>query len=179
MSTEATGHSGEAQSSKPDQVGEGFGGVGRQIWLAGLGALAISGDETSQLFHLLVEKGKQFEPRVKESFNKVSSQVGAVGDEASRLIKRLMERGKEFEPTVKDGWTKVRQGVGGTVRSVAGKTGSALDERVTAAIQRLGVPTHEDIQNLARRVEAIAGRLGLSETEAKAPTEGAGEAPSN
>jgi polyhydroxyalkanoate synthesis regulator phasin len=41
-------------------------GVGRDIWLAGLGALAVVGEEGSQLFDRLVESGEELETRGKE-----------------------------------------------------------------------------------------------------------------
>lgn len=182
MSTAAMGHIEEAQVSEQKQVTESLRGVGRDVWLAGLGVLALSGHESSHVFHLLVEKGKEFEPSVKDSLKKVregmSGKAGAVRKEASHLFNVLVEKGKEFEPTVKGSWKKVCEGVSGTVRSAAGKTEGAFDERVLAAMQRLGVPTREDIQSLTRRVEAIASKLGIAEEEARPATTAEGEKPS-
>jgi polyhydroxyalkanoate synthesis regulator phasin len=169
MGTAATGHIEEARFPKLEQATESLCGAGRQVWLAGLGVLAISGHETSHLFHLLVEKGREFEPSVKDSFKKVredvSGTVGGVGKQTSHLFHVLVEKGKEFEPTVKDSWKKVREGVSSRVRSAGGKTEGAFDERILAAMQRLGVPTREDIQTLTRRVEAIASKLGIAQEE--------------
>lgn len=177
MDTAATGHTEETHPSKLDQLTECLSGAGRQVCLAGLGILAISGHETSRLFHVLVEKGKEFEPSIKDSFKKVregvSGKVGGVGKEARHLFDELVEKGKEVQPAVKDSFTKLRE----KVRWTAGKTEGAFDERILAAMQRLGVPTREDIQTLTRRVEAIASKLGVAEEEGKTATGEAEEKP--
>jgi hypothetical protein len=41
-------------------------GFGREIWLAGLGAVAVMDAEGAELFERLVERGKQVDARVSE-----------------------------------------------------------------------------------------------------------------
>ena len=179
MSTAPTGNIEEQQFSKMQQVTQSLSGVARQVWLAGLGVMALTGGETSHLFHLLVEKGKECEPSVESSWKKVrggvSDKVGAVGKETSRLLEMLAEKGQELEPSIKGGIQKVRE-VTSKMRSVAGSGELAFDEKVLAAMQRLGAPTREDIQNLTRRVEAIASKLGVETEEPKPASEAEGEA---
>lgn len=101
-----------------------------QIWLAGLGALAVAEEEGSKLFKNLVEKGGDFEKRGKKQLDKVSKnfegQVDAARDQAEGA------------------W---------------GKLGRSFDERVAGALQRLGVPSRMEIQKLTKRVEQLTKKV--------------------
>lgn len=93
-----------------------------QIWLAGLGAVAMAQEEGGKLFKNLVEKGEGFEKVGKE---KVDQAKGAVTG-----VKVVAESYWEtFERT--------------------------LDDKVTAVIHRIGVPTKDEIDTLTRRVESL------------------------
>ncbi len=101
-----------------------------QIWLAGLGALAVAEDEGSKLFKNLVKKGEGFEKRSKKQLKKVTEKVeGQVG-------------------TARD-----------QAESALGKLGKSFDEKVAEALQRLGVPSRMEIQKLTKRVEQLTKKV--------------------
>lgn len=63
-------------------------GFGRDIWLAGLGALAVAGEETGELFDRLVESGEDFEKRGRTQLTQRQKDVTAALDD--RVYEPLM-----------------------------------------------------------------------------------------
>ncbi|MCU0303715.1 MAG: phasin family protein [Thermoanaerobaculales bacterium] len=97
-----------------------------QIWLAGLGAVAMAQEEGGKLFSTLVKKGEGYE---KIGRDKVGQAMGAVSG-----VKVVAESYWEtFERT--------------------------LDDKVTAVIHRLGVPTKDEIDILTERVEKLTSAI--------------------
>ncbi|QQR72472.1 MAG: phasin family protein [Holophagales bacterium] len=101
-----------------------------KVWLAGLGALALAEEEGSKLFKSLVKKGEEYEVRGKA------------------------EIGKEFGK-LKDIVVEVRGKAGRAIEEVSGKVGDKVDDQVTAALARLGVPSKDEIATLTARVEEL------------------------
>lgn len=94
-----------------------------KIWLAGMGALAVAGEEGKTLFQTLVARGEEMEDRSKGQVDKV--------------------RGKLQD-------AKAGMGV------MLGRLQEGVDEQVTAALAKLGVPTRKEIATLTRRVEELS-----------------------
>jgi polyhydroxyalkanoate synthesis regulator phasin len=61
--------------------GREMAGFGRDIWLAGLGALAVAGEETGELFDRLVESGEEFETRGRSELTARQKQVAEALDD--------------------------------------------------------------------------------------------------
>lgn len=112
-----------------------------QIWLAGLGALALAEEEGSKLFKGLVEKGEDFEKRGKKQFKKVS--------------KKVEDQVETARDQAEGAW---------------GKLGRSFDERVAGALQRLGVPSRMEIQKLTKRVEQLTKKVDQAKTKPKTTT---------
>lgn len=125
-----------------------------RIWLAGLGALAAAEQEGSKMFNRLVERGRDFETKGKSEF------------------KGQYEKART---EVKDQYEKARSQAQSTFDNV----GEKVDEMVTAALHRLGVPTREEIHTLTQRVEELNAKVEslkprvtpASEPAVVAPTE--------
>jgi poly(hydroxyalkanoate) granule-associated protein len=98
----------------------------QEIYLAGLGAVAVAGEEGSKLFVDLVKKGRALE---KTGRAKVEDAV----DQA-------MARAR---------------GIRAEAQGAVAKVASPLDEGMTNAMHKLGVPTRREIQTLTRRVEEL------------------------
>jgi len=101
-----------------------------QIWLAGLGAFARAQQEGGRLFETLVKEGEEVEALTRK--------------------------------TADDMFTEMK----GKVEAVRGKATDKLDrleqafqDRVARALGRLGVPTNDDIQEIATRIEALSDSL--------------------
>lgn len=67
-----------------------------KVWLAGLGALAVTEEEGGKLFNTLVSKGEDFESRRKQDFETVKEKAGdaieALGDQWSKVENVVDER---------------------------------------------------------------------------------------
>lgn len=97
-----------------------------RIWLAGLGAYVKTQKESEKLFQSLVEEGEKVEKQAKKA------------------AEARFEEAK------------------GKVVAFRGKASRQIDrleelfqERIAQVLNRLGVPTQEDIQELTKRVEAL------------------------
>jgi poly(hydroxyalkanoate) granule-associated protein len=98
----------------------------QHIWLAGLGAFALAGEEGGKLFTSLVKKGLGVEKLNKARLEKVFTRVGKVGE-------------------------RVREDAGRAINRI----GNPLDSGMTVALHQLGVPTRKEIVTLTKRVEEL------------------------
>ncbi len=94
----------------------------QKVWLAGLGALSMAGEEGQKLFKNLVEKGEAFQKKEKPPVE---------------AVKRSMDSARE---KAEDLWKKLEGG---------------FNDRVAAALQKLGVPTRNEISELTERVDSL------------------------
>lgn len=112
---------------------------GREVWLAGLGALATVEEEGSKLFGRLVDRGKNFEEERREQLDEVREKAEKQRDEA---LAQLEEAGEE--------------------------TQSALFDTVNSALERFGVPTQSEVDRLTEKVETLSNQVDeLSQTLAE------------
>lgn len=98
----------------------------QKIWLAGLGALSVAEEEGSKLFRNLVEKGKAWEGKGREAVDDVKGDVEEAVDRAKGRAENMWDRVEE-----------------------------RLDDAVGNALNRLGVPSRDEIATLTRRVEDL------------------------
>jgi poly(hydroxyalkanoate) granule-associated protein len=105
---------------------QGVIGSVQQVWLAGVGACMTIETEGKKLFGALVQSGK----------------VGTVqaSQQAEEVVEGLQER---LETLREDGFNYIN------------KLDKAFQKSATQGLRRLGIPRHEDIQHLARRIEAV------------------------
>lgn len=99
-----------------------------KIWLAGLGAVALTEEKGSEFFKGLVERGESFKIKVP-------------GEEQLKEVKEKLSGARD----------KAKERAGSTFDKVEGK----LDEAVSAAMRRLGVPSRDEIATLTKRVEEL------------------------
>lgn len=99
--------------------------------------------------------------------------VKTVGDESGELFDRLVERGKDLEAQGKKGLRTWRKELEKTTSKVEGRVdrlGDRIDDQVTNALHRLGVPTRTEIQTLTRRVEELSRKVDKLAVTPAAPT---------
>jgi poly(hydroxyalkanoate) granule-associated protein len=109
-------------------------GMGHQVWLAGLGALARAQREGPKLFESLVEEGSTIEQRQRTNVRHLA--LGA--------------------------WKDLRETVDTRTAAARGKANETLDNleqmfqaRVQKALQQLGMPTSHEIGALSRKVNEL------------------------
>ena len=105
--------------------------------------------------------------------DQVKTVVGKAQEETGKLVDSLVKEGEKLrDQTLKlagDAAGEVKERVDEVrdmVESAKTKAGDTLDnleqlfeERVARALQRLGVPTHNDLQDIARRLDEINDRI--------------------
>ncbi len=98
----------------------------RQFWLAGLGAFAKAEKEGSELFKALVKRGEEIESQAMQR--------------AEKVVEGLKDRFEKVKDQTAENWNKLEK---------------VFQTRVARALDRLGVPSREDIQNLAKQVNVL------------------------
>lgn len=112
---------------------------GREVWLAGLGALATVEEEGTKLFGRLVDRGKNFEEERREELDEVRETAQKQRDEALAQLEEASE-----------------------------ETQSMLLDTVNSALERFGVPTQSEVDRLTEKVETLSNQVDeLSETLAQ------------
>lgn len=111
----------------------------RQIWLAGLGAYTKAEEDAGKLFERLVREGEELEGRTRNV--------------VERQIKVVEDRVEEVKEKATGTWDKLE---------------SLFDQRVSNALQRLGIPTKCELQALQDRIDALEAQLARQNPAADA-----------
>ncbi|WP_103020714.1 phasin family protein [Salinibacter altiplanensis] len=120
----------EHDGSPPDNLQDELTERGREVWLAGLGALATVEEEGTKLFNRLVDRGQDFEEERQARIEEATEKVREQSDEA---LAQLEEAGEE--------------------------TQSMLADSVKAALDRFGVPTQKEVDDLADTVTRLSEQV--------------------
>jgi poly(hydroxyalkanoate) granule-associated protein len=100
-------------------------------------------------------KKKTVSEEIKGSANKIwLAGLGALSlaeEEGDKLFKRLVSRGEDYQSGLKEPVEKATGKVKGTVKKVE----TMVDDQVTAALHRLGVPTKKEISELTDKVDRL------------------------
>lgn len=103
---------------------------GREVWLAGLGALATMEEEGAKLYDRLVQRGKEYE--------------GAGARQIDELTERITEQQQKTFERAEEKTTAFQ---------------SALANAVDKALERFGVPTREEVDDLSKKVDALSEQI--------------------
>ena len=108
------------------------------------------------------KKQKKIQQEVLDSAQKIwlagLGALSAAEQEGSRMFSSLVEKGKTFEARGRKQIDEVKSRVEETVEKAESsweKLGATVDDRVEAAIKKLGVPSRNEIQKLTKRVEEL------------------------
>ncbi|HET6827188.1 MAG TPA: phasin family protein [Ramlibacter sp.] len=101
-----------------------------QIWLAGLGAFAKAQEEGGKVFEALVKEGMSIQRKTQ----------AAAEEKISEATNRMATMATDLSSKASGQWDKLE---------------SIFEERVSRALNKLGVPTSRDIEALMARVEEL------------------------
>jgi poly(hydroxyalkanoate) granule-associated protein len=116
----------------------------QQIWLAGLGAFAKMQQEGSKAFEALVKDGVGVQKKTQQAAEETLAQAQA----------RMAGIASEFGTKAAGGW---------------GKLENIFEDRVARALEKLGMPSAQEVAALQARVEALEAQLREKSTEARSP----------
>jgi poly(hydroxyalkanoate) granule-associated protein len=123
-----------AEGASDNQLAATVRDSAQQIWLAGLGAFGKAQAEGAKVFDALVKEGKNLEGRTRKFAQmRMGSVTGTVEKAATKASARATAT-----------WDKLEQ---------------VFEDRVARALNKLGVPTNRDIQNLSKRVEELTASV--------------------
>ena len=105
-----------------------------RIWLAGLGAFARAQEEGAKVFDALVSEGERLESTTRKAAAKAAS---AARDAASA-------KAKEMQEIAGGTWDRLEQ---------------VFEARVARALEKRGIHTHGEVQELAARVDELAAAV--------------------
>ncbi len=114
-----------------------------EIWLAGLGAFTKAQQEGSKMFDALVQEGLSMQRKAQ-----------------ARAEEKLAEASQKV--------SSLAQEIGSRATGQWDKLEGLFEERVARALQRLGMPSVWDVQDIASRLDAIEKKLGAGASR-KAP----------
>ena len=120
--------------AKAEQMSKSLRESAQQIWMAGVGAFTRAQGEGSKLFEALVKEGMNIEQHTRKL---AGGRVDAVRDAVEDRVGVVRERAS-------DTWDRLEK---------------VFEERVQRALNRLGVPSREDLTDLTGRVETLTGEL--------------------
>lgn len=116
----------------PKEIADGVTTRGRDVWLAGLGALATAEEEGTALYDRLVKQGETLVERGEKMEKRGIERFEALKDEVETRREEAMEK---VEATVYD--------------------------PMVDALRRLGVPTRAEVNKLSDQVESLTERVNL------------------
>jgi poly(hydroxyalkanoate) granule-associated protein len=117
----------------------------QQIWLAGLGALSRTQQEGGKFFDALVEEGVRIQEKT-HAYNEEQMKQGR--QQSTAWMEQARQR----------------------TNAAMGKLEKAFDERIARAMKRMQMPSHEDIQELSARIDALTREVHAARRPARSRT---------
>jgi poly(hydroxyalkanoate) granule-associated protein len=102
----------------------------REIWLAGLGALAAVEEEGSKFYSNLVDKGAEFEKKGKK--------------QVDEFYKDVNDKYKDLEKRIADTY---------------GKAEDKVEDNMAQLVKKMGVPSREEVKELSSKVEKLMKKV--------------------
>lgn len=121
----------------PDDVAE----KAREIWLAGLGALSAVEEEGGRLFTNLVDRGQSYEKKRQRQLGEALNEAAAKPRELAASAQELANRPLTYMSAMQDNLTR------------------RVEEALTTALDRFGVPTRQEVKELTRMVETLTQKV--------------------
>jgi poly(hydroxyalkanoate) granule-associated protein len=116
----------------PKEIADEVTTRGRDVWLAGLGALATVEQEGTALYDSLLKQGETLVQRGEKLEQRGKVRIGALKDDVDSRREAVVE-----------------------------KVETSVYDPMVEALQKLGVPTRAEVQKLSAQVESLAERVTL------------------
>lgn len=128
----------------------------REIWLAGLGAFNLAQqegsrilEEGSKIFDKLVAEGSRMEARTRKD---VEGAMHDLRGEVESRMDVMRQQAESVRKQAADNWDRLEK---------------IFEDRVARSLGRLGIPSREDVNRLAERVQALSRQV--TELNARTP----------
>ncbi|MGM9514638.1 phasin family protein [Roseateles sp. DB2] len=119
-----------------NQVAQTIKDSAQQIWAAGLGAFSKAQGEGGKVFETLVKEGMKLQKKTQSA---AEEKLGAVANKMSGMAGEVGAKAGQH-------WDKLE---------------TIFEERVARALNRLGVPSSKDVEQLIARIDALSAAVGI------------------
>ncbi|MBB2486160.1 phasin family protein [Mitsuaria sp. WAJ17] len=119
------------------QVAQTIKDSAQQIWAAGLGAFSKAQGEGGKVFETLVKEGMKLQKKTQSA---AEEKLGAVANKMSGMAGEVGAKAGQH-------WDKLE---------------TIFEERVARALNRLGVPSSKDVEQLIARIDALSAAVGIA-----------------
>ncbi len=116
----------------------------RNVWLAGLGAVATVEEEGTKLYDQLVKRGEDFVKKGEEFERRGSDQVKQLVDDFNKQQEAI---GRQLTDTTDE------------ITRIGTDAENRLLSAVNEALERIGVPTKRRVQSLADKVHELSKKV--------------------
>ncbi len=120
-----------------NQVAQTIKDSAQQIWAAGLGAFSKAQGEGGKVFETLVKEGMKLQKKTQSA---AEEKLGAVANKMSGMAGEVGAKAGQH-------WDKLE---------------TIFEERVARALNRLGVPSSKDVEQLIARIDALSAAVGIA-----------------
>jgi poly(hydroxyalkanoate) granule-associated protein len=111
------------------------------------------------------ETTKNLQDELKESAHRIwlagLGALASAGEEGTKVFDRLVDRGRDYETRGREEAKKQYEGAKSTTDELWNTWSGKLDEAVTSALHRMGVPSRDEIRNLTQRVEELNAKVEM------------------
>jgi poly(hydroxyalkanoate) granule-associated protein len=142
--TKKSAGTGASESKSSAQFASTVKESAQQIWLAGLGAFSKAQEEGGKVFEALVKEGVAIQRKTQ----------AAAEEKFSEATNRMASMANDLSTKATGQWDKLE---------------SIFEDRVSRALNKLGVPTSKDIDMLAARVDELNRTVAKMNGKGAAP----------
>ena len=111
------------------------------------------------------ENPKNLQDELKESAHRIwlagLGALAAAGEEGTKVFDRLVDRGREYESRGREEARKQYEGARSSADDLWETWSGKLDDAVTKALHRMGVPSRDEIRTLTQRVEELNAKVEM------------------
>ena len=113
----------------------------------------------------MTDTTKNLQDELKESAHRIwlagLGALASAGEEGTKMFDRLVDRGRDYETRGREEARKQYDGARSTTDELWNTWSGKLDEAVTSALHRMGVPSRDEIRNLTQRVEELNAKVEM------------------
>lgn len=111
------------------------------------------------------ESPKNLQDELKESAHRIwlagLGALAAAGEEGTKMFDRLVDRGRDYEAKGRDEAKKQYAEAKSSADELWETWSGKLDDAVTKALHRMGVPSRDEIHHLTQRVEELNAKVEM------------------
>ena len=107
----------------------------------------------------LKEMGKDFTGKARDIWLAGLGALSSVEEQGNKIFKNLVEKGTELEKKGKEQIESVYGKAKEEFNKVEGKVSKSIEDTVSDVLDKIGVPSRDEVNTLISKVDALAGKV--------------------